>query len=79
MVYIDFMSILITTKEAVELTGIPSCKFSAVMVRAGIKPIDFGRGRGNGLRWPKDDVINAVVCGLLGKTEVPRYGNSCEA
>lgn len=73
------MSILITTKEAIELTGIPSCKFVAVMARAGILPIDFGKGRGNGLRWPKDDVINAVVCGLLGKTEVPQYGNSCKA
>lgn len=70
------MPILITTKEAVQLTGIPLSKFSAVMIQRGIKPVDFGRGRGNGLRWPKDDVIKAVVCGLLGKKEVSN-GNSC--
>lgn len=69
------MAILITTKEASDLTGIPQSKFSAVMVRYGIHPVDFGKGRGNGLRWPKKDVIDATVCGLLGKKEVP-YGDS---
>ncbi len=72
------MPILITTKEAVRLTGIPTSKFAAVMVHFGIKPVDFGKGRGNGLRWPQEDVISVVVCGLLGKKEVSN-GNSCKA
>lgn len=61
------MAVLITTQEALEITGIPASKFAAIMERHGVIPIDFGRGRGNGLRWVKDDVMKALVCGLLGR------------
>lgn len=62
------MPVLITTKEAIELTGIPASKFAAVMRQNDVVPVDFGRGRGNGLRWVREDVMRALVCGLLGRT-----------
>lgn len=65
------MSVLITTAQAVALTGLPAAKFAAVMRQHGVVPVDFGRGRGNGLRWEREAVMLALYRGVLGKPAAP--------
>ena len=43
---------LITTANAAELLAVSETVAKKVLLRYGLHPVDYGPGRGRGLRWP---------------------------
>lgn len=55
------MNTLIGKKEAATMLGTSPDVAASVLRANGCNPIDFGRGRSRGLRWPKAAVEAAVL------------------
>lgn len=52
--------LFLTTREVCQLLNLGKNCTLALLSHYGIKPIDFGRGRGNGLRWRTSAVIEVA-------------------
>lgn len=55
----------VTTKQAASLIGISPKLLLAILIEHDVPFVNLGRGRGHGLRWPRDRVIEifeALCC-----------------
>ena len=50
--------LFLRTKELKDVLGLPESRALALLEEHGIKPVDMGRGRCNGLRWRTSAVIH---------------------
>ena len=57
---IDMESLFLSRKEIGKALGMSERKARAVLAKYGVKPVDLGRGRGNGLRWRVAAVISVA-------------------
>ena len=51
---------LITTANAAELLAVSETVAKKVLLRYGLHPVDYGPGRGRGLRWPYLGVLRVI-------------------
>ena len=51
-------SLYLTTKQLARLFNVSERKARQIVMEHDLKPVDLGRGRGNGLRWRSSAVIN---------------------
>ena len=51
-------SLFLTTKQLAGLFNVSERRARQLVMEHGLKPVDLGRGRGNGLRWRTSAVIN---------------------
>lgn len=49
--------LFLRTRDLKKILGIPETRALELLRKHGIKPVDMGRGRGNGLRWRTTSVI----------------------
>lgn len=54
------MPLYLTRKEIGAALAVSERKARAILEQHGVKPVDLGRGRGNGLRWRTSAVIQVA-------------------
>ena len=71
------MKAYLSTAEAAEFISARTQEAARkILADLGVTPIDFGPGRGRGLRWPKDEIVIAMDKRRFGKAapKTPRQG-----
>ena len=70
------MERLIKTEDVADMLSVSPSRARKILAERGVRPVDVGRGRGGGLRWPMS-LVQAMVQSMISPPIKKRHTHRC--